>query len=114
MPHVRCSRCEARRTLPRHPSEYTRAMRCPGCGELLQPAPVDLRTPHWRVDHYRRTRERGPRSPKPCRCGEYIGRDGNNMPHRHGSGWCAHNPRIADADRQERWEAGASASRRWA
>lgn len=50
-------------------------------------------------------------APRPCRCGEYIGRDGNNMPHRKGSGWCIHNTNITDEQRQERWESGTR--RRW-
>lgn len=104
MPHVRCCKCGARRTLPRHPDEYLRQPpRCRGGG---------CRSRKYRVDRYRQTRERGPASPRPCRCGEYIGRDGCNMPHRLGSGWCAHNIKITDEDRQERWENG-SKKRAW-
>lgn len=74
--------------------------------------PTKRSDPHYRIDRYRQTRERGPQAPRPCTCGEYQGRTGN-MPHRLGGGWCAHNPRRTDSERQERWELGATAVRRW-
>lgn len=81
MPHYRCSRCEARRTL-RPLDEYVRPPRCPRC-----------RGERWRLDTYRATKERG-RGPT-C----WPGRGGCNgypFPHRRGSGLCWHNPNLTE------------------
>jgi len=64
------------------------------------------------VDKYRERFEVGKGAPKPCMCGEYIGRTGS-MPHARGRGWCAHNEKKTDEDRQARWEEGARPRRNW-
>lgn len=98
MAQCRCSKCGARKTLGKLPGMYIR--RPPQC-----PAP-GCRSRRWRLDRWRIAHEVGPNAPEPCRCGEYIGRDGNPMPHRRGSGWCIHNDNITTEDRRERWENG--------
>lgn len=75
MPYVRCSHCDARRTLNRHPDDYIRVPRCRSCGQN-----------RYRVDKYRARFERGPKHR--CTCYRY------HFPHRRGSGYCDHNPKM--------------------
>lgn len=77
--------CEARATLPRHPSHYVIAPKCKGCG----------RCGTMRVDWYRIAKEWGVR---PCRCLAYT------FPHLRGRGYCEHNPAITAEHLRERWE----------
>lgn len=93
MPCVRCSRCEARRTLPRHPDEYVRLPPCRACGKAAG----------YRVDRWRMAHEVGQGAPKPCQCGAY------SFPHRKGHGWCDYNARLTAEDMQTRWEEGSYA-----
>lgn len=80
MSYVRCSSCQARRTLAKTITDYIRLPRCRRCDHN-----------HYYVDHYRTTVERG-KSVKPCQChrtgvpfpGLYW------FPHRKGSKWCAY------------------------
>lgn len=82
MTHVRCRKCQARRTLPRYPDEYLRKPpRCRTAG---------CRSTSYRVDRYRDQVECGGKI-KPC----YPGRggcDGLAFPHRRGSLGCEHHP----------------------
>lgn len=93
MAYVRCSRCEARRTLARHPDEYIRVPRCRSCGHN-----------RYRVDRYRAKVERN-RNLTCC-----PGRGacyGYSFPHRRGSGYCCHNPNLTEEMMQRREEMGA-------
>lgn len=84
----RCSRCRARRTLPRRLDQYAREPKCKACGYT-----------RFYVDRSRLERE-------PCRCdGGLMGRTGG-IPHRPGAACCEHNPRHV-INRAKR--AGASA-----
>lgn len=102
MPHVRCSnrRCQARRTLNKHPDEYLRLPRCktPGCFISQQRKGKPQR---YRIDTYRQTKERGQKAPKPCTPGR-GGCNGYHFPHRRGSLHCWHNPNLTEADSCER------------
>lgn len=110
MPHVRCSKCGARTTLPRKPEEYIRIPRCRGCQRKMtldgQPPPGSRESPsryaRYRVDRWRARHERGRNAPK-CQCYGY------SFIHRRGSGFCVHNPHLTENDMREREEAG-----RWA
>lgn len=106
MPHVRCSKCGGRRTLARKPEEYVRLPRCARCGRKMHVDPADPAMPHYRVDKYRATRERGRRAPKPCTPG-HGGCYAYSFPHRRGSGYCIHNPTLTDDDMRERQETGS-------
>ena len=91
MAFVRCCRCRARRTLNRHPDEYVRLPQCraPGC-----------RSRRYTVDAYRTRVERGGKV-RPCKCYGY------SFPHRRGSGYCEHNPKLTEEMLRERWESGS-------
>jgi hypothetical protein len=101
MPYVRCRKCRARRTLPQHPDEYLRKPpRCRCC-----------RGREYTVDAHRTHKEpgRGGRA-RAATC--YPGRGGCNnysFPHRRGSGYCYHNPKLTEDMMREREECG-----RWA
>lgn len=99
MTFVRCSYCQARRTLARHPNDYYRTPPCktPGCNNRRKRRGLPIR---YYVDKWRARHERAPHV-KPCTCGEVYGANGE-YPHRRGSGWCVHNPNITDRDRAER------------
>ncbi len=73
--HVRCRKCEARRALPRHPSQYVLQPRCrtPGCGAR------DYRPDKWM--NQRNTSDFGKGS-QGCACGGYW------FKHRKGSLFC--------------------------
>lgn len=105
MPHVRCSKCQGRTTLPRKPTEYMRLPRCRHCGRKMVADPASIRTPHYYLDRYRSTRERGRKAPKPCVPGA-GGCDGYHFPHRRGSRWCIHNPSLTTEELRERHESG--------
>lgn len=77
MPHARCSRCEARRTLARKPHEYIRPPRCRRCGAN-----------RYRLDVYRQTGRTG------C--------TGYHFPHRRGSKFCIFNKKLTAQDIAER------------
>lgn len=64
----RCSRCEARVTLAKHPDEYVRPRKCWSCGSKK-----------WRVDRFRKSTEH-----KRYACGCH----GYGFIHRRGSKWC--------------------------
>lgn len=100
MTFVRCSYCQARRTLKHSPSFYLRIPTCktPGCNKKRSRLGKPVR---YYIDNWRRLNERAPHAPRPCQCGEVYG-DGGEYPHRLGSGWCIHNPGITDHDRAER------------
>lgn len=73
---VRCSRCQARRRLQRHPDQYDRLPRCgtPKCKTKPQ---------RYYVDHYRQNVERNKGAKATlCRCTAY------HFPHRAASGQC--------------------------
>ena len=56
MPHARCSKCQGRRTLRRHPHEYLhRPPPCARCGARMVKDPVRPTDPHYRLDRYRQT-----------------------------------------------------------
>lgn len=100
MPHVRCSKCRGRRTLARDPKQYVRLPRCAVCLSKMDPDPVTPFVPHYTLDRYRTRKERG-KGMKLC----YPGRGGcfgYSFPHRHGSGYCEHNPNLTEAMRRER------------
>lgn len=103
MAHVRCSKCEARRTLRRALTDYVRLPRCRGCGRKMHVHPVRRTDAHYRVDGYRAKRERG-KAPTcdPSR----TGCRGYSFIHRKGSGFCDHNPKLTDDDLRERYERG--------
>lgn len=69
----RCSRrkCQARRTLPKHPDDYKRPPKCHFCGGRK-----------WRIDKWRKRNEHG----VACHC------QGAHYPHRPGSIVCFDHP----------------------
>lgn len=89
MSYVRCSRCQARRTLARKLDSYTRVPRCRRCGHN-----------HYYVDKHRTTKERG-KGVKACQCGR-TGFGLYHFPHRRGGGMCQHNPKLTKK-MMERW-----------
>lgn len=85
MSHVRCRKCEGRRTLPKHPDAYLRKpprCRTPGC-----------KSHEYRVDRYRETKEIGSHG---RRCNGY------HFPHYKGRGACLHNPEAEKYHDHER------------
>lgn len=114
MPHVRCSKCAARATLPRRPEEYIRLPKCRGCQRKMtldgKPPPGSRESPRryarYRIDKYRQRHERGAGSRrKLCHPGR-GGCGGYSFPHRRGSGYCWHNPNLTENDMRERHESG--------
>lgn len=103
MSYVRCRWCRARRTLARHPDEYTRVPKCRRCrGAERHNDGQQL----YYVDRYRARAERG-KGAKAALC--YPGRGGCNgyhFPHRRGSRFCDHNPKLTEDDLRERHERG--------
>lgn len=88
----RCSHCEARRRLPKHPSQYVRktALLCRSCSKG-----------YYRVDKFRDSgREH---AGKTCQCGNY------SFPHRRGSLYCQHSPKLTQELMRERYETRAFA-----
>lgn len=71
--NCRCRKCQARKTLNRHPDNYIIIPRC-FCGAR-----------DWRVDHYRMNKEYLKWRKEKCHCPGY------DFPHRKGGGWCFHN-----------------------
>lgn len=82
--------CQRRITLAKHPDEYQRPPRCPGCRQRGT----------LRVDRHRMRREWGVR---PCKCYGY------SFPHAKGRGYCDHNLKLTAEDFREREE-----NNRWA
>lgn len=87
MSYVRCSQCQARRTLAKNITKYVRLPRCGRCGHN-----------HYYVDKYRTNVER---RVKPCNCGR-TGFGIYWFPHRRGSRMCQHNPKLTQA-MMEKW-----------
>jgi hypothetical protein len=81
VPYVRCSHCEARRTLARKLADYVRVPRCRRCGRN-----------RYRVDRWRHKHERG-KKPTCTRWDCLYG-----FPHRRGSRLCLHNPKLTDKE----------------
>lgn len=109
MPQVRCSKCRGRATLARNPGAYVRLPRCRHCGRQMTAEPVRSSDPHYVVDVYRIRRERG-RGMVTAGMLCFPGRGGchaYSFPHRRGSGYCAHNPKVTDEMLQEREQQGA-------
>lgn len=75
---VRCTKCHARRTLPKHPKNYIRGAGCRACGPTT-----------WWIDYYRMTFELKHR--QRCRCGAIAGRTGA-IPH--DASACQNGPRA--------------------
>lgn len=91
------------------PEQYVRIPPCPGCGRKMT---LDGKPPYgssarpdrfakWWPDRYRAKCERGRNS---GRC--YPGKEGTcnayHFPHRRGSGFCVHNPRLTVEALRER------------
>jgi hypothetical protein len=83
---VRCSVCQARRVLNRHPDRYLRLPRCRTYGCTIKRQRAGKRQSYY-VDHYRQRVERnhGGRGTV-CRCAAY------HFPHRRESGSCQWRP----------------------
>jgi hypothetical protein len=83
---VRCSHCQARRTLRWPPDQYLRLPRCRtyGCTAARQRAG---KRQSYYIDHYRQRVERNKgRKAAVCRCPSY------HFPHRRESGTCQWRP----------------------
>lgn len=89
MPYVRCSHCEARRTLARKLDDYIRTPPCRSCGSKK-----------YRVDRWRHKHERGKNAPicKDWRCCY-------GFIHRKGSRLCIHHPNYLENARLT-WDGG--------
>lgn len=92
MPHARCSRCQARRTLARNPDQYARLPNCQRCGHN-----------RYYLDHYRRNVERNKKAVPVCNPGR-GGCSAYHFPHRKGSGFCIHNDKLTDEKLRAREE----------
>lgn len=94
MPYVRCSYCQARRTLARHPDSYQVVPRCraPGCAPKQRRRQVPQRyyVDRWRAKHERSVGNKGRCYPGRSGCSAY------HFPHRRGSGACWFNPNIQE------------------
>lgn len=99
--YVRCSKCNGRRVLARHPSQYIRLPRCKRCGRKMTTHPLTPTDPHYRIDRYRPKRERG-RAARPCDPAK-TGCGGYHFVHRRGSGFCVFNPKLTEDDLKARW-----------
>lgn len=98
---VRCTLCDQRRTLSKHPDEYVRPPRCRSNCRICDETGRHLRFAPLRIDWWRMAKEWGA---KPCYwCGGY------SFPHARGRGFCIYNPRLTAEQCQERHEEG-----RWA
>lgn len=83
---VRCSRCQARRTLRWPPDTYQRLPRCRTYGCTVGRQRAGKRQSYY-VDHYRQRVERNKgRKGTTCRCPSY------HFPHRRESGTCQWRP----------------------
>lgn len=90
MAYVRCSYCNARRTLAMPVAHYQRLPPCRTCGRKK------YKTDKWRAKH-----ERGI---KPCMCHlrPLGGSQVYSWPHRKGSLYCAENPKLT-TEMLEKW-----------
>lgn len=83
---VRCSRCQARRTLRYAPDTYLRLPRCRTYGCTTARRREGKRQSYY-IDHYRQRVERNKgRKAAVCRCPSY------HFPHRRESGTCQWRP----------------------
>jgi Zn ribbon nucleic-acid-binding protein len=91
MSFVRCSRCQARRTLAKNIKKYVRLPRCRRCGHN-----------HYYVDHFRTNVER---RRKACYCHRLEPWLGSLywFPHRRGSKFCGHSSFTVDDARKSRF-----------
>lgn len=78
--HCRCTKCQRRVRLNRHPEEYRTTKPCLWCGGKL------------RVDTYRMSKERNVIRANTCTCHNY------HFPHARGRGWCQYNTKLSDED----------------